>query len=113
MFEQKEYLEKKEKEYKTNIKKLEDEIIKINELYKSKGKSGEKDNLRKEIITKQKEIQKLKSLMDENEIKNNNIVKEKETIISNLKKEIWDNNEKLKQNQTKIKDLTIEKNQFE
>jgi hypothetical protein len=51
--------------------------------------------------------------MDENEIKNNNIVKEKETIISNLKKEIWDNNEKLKQNQTKIKDLTNEKNQFE
>ena len=51
--------------------------------------------------------------MDENEIKNNNIVKEKETIISNLKKEICDNNEKLKQNQTKIKDLTNEKNQFE
>ena len=52
-------------------------------------------------------------MLSENENKNNILMKDKETIISNLKNELWDNNEKLKKNELKINELINEKNKFE
>lgn len=104
---------KNERAYNDRIRDLENEILNLNEWYKNKKKSGEKNALRNEIIVKRSEIQALNSKITENEKQYKIWNQRKDAFIGDLQKEIQQVNTKNAENMTRIHYLLEDKKVFD